>query len=188
MTQCVPAVPGITVAGTTILVHVEFIAQLSVLRQMILDTLGVSEIDVDAWYPQEMVLRTYQKVDTLLGGRGLERLGRLVPTRAAAPPFTSAHEILAGLDVAYHMNHRRDGVPMYDPRTGATLEGIGHYAYERLGERAARMTCDSPYPCRFDIGLFHGFIDRLEPAVQVVHDPETCRILGDPACRYDLRW
>lgn len=189
MKKYVPFVPGVAVAGSTVLVLIEFVESLSVLRQAMLEALGVDSVDPERWYAQEGVLRAYGKIDALLGGRGLERAGKLVPARAAFPPgIDGAHDVLAKLDAVYHLNHCRDGARMFDPATGVQLEGIGHYRYERAGEREANMECDNPYPCRFDLGLFYGFVGRFESSVTVTHEPGGCRTHGDPICRYRASW
>jgi hypothetical protein len=184
-----PIVPGITVAGQTIRVYYDALRSFSVLREVMLEVLGVTELDDSRWYPQESVLLAYQKVEYLLGGRGLERFGKLVVEHVVFPPgIRDVHSLLALVDATYHLNHRRDDAPMLDLATGAQLEGIGHYNYHRVGEREARMVCDNPYPCRFDLGLCHGFAARFEPTVAVVHEPEQCRTRGDEACGYRITW
>jgi hypothetical protein len=189
MTQYLSFVPGITVAGPTIRVFVDALQSFSVLRETMLEVLGVTTLDDDHWYPQERVLAAYQKADYLLGGRGLERFGRLVPTRAHFPPgIDDAHALLSKIDAIYHLNHRRDGVLMLDVATGAQLEGIGHYHYERVGDGEVRITCDNPYPCRFDVGLMHGFAARFQPDVVMVHEPDTCRARGDACCVLRATW
>ncbi len=184
-----PFVPGVTVSGLTVRVFTDVLKSFVVLREAILETLGVSEVDDAVWYPQEIVLRTYQKVDHLLGGRGLERCGREISSLAELPPtITGAHEVLSQLDVVFHLHHCRDGAPMFDLTTGAMREGIGHYRYERVGEREVLMTCDNAYPCRFDLGLCHGFAGLFEPTVASAHEAGSCRARGDRGCTYRIRW
>lgn len=184
-----PLVPGIFVVGNTMRVFTDALTSFPVLREAIFETLGVDAVRDGEWYPQESVLRAYQKVDSLLGGRGLERFGKQVPPLVALPPtITDVHALLSQVDAVYHTHHRRDGAPMLDPDTGRMLEGIGHYHYTRLGERAARVVCDDPYPCRFDVGLCHGFVRRFAATSTVVHETDDCRLHGDPACVYRVSW
>ncbi|MFZ6180328.1 hypothetical protein [Nannocystis pusilla] len=189
MTQYVPKAPNITVYGQTTSVFIDVLKPFAVLQKAMLDALGVDQIDPHAWYPQELILRAYQKVDYVLGGRGLERFGRQVPPLVAFPPgIDGAHTVLSKLDVTYHLNHGRDGVVMFDLATGEMTDGIGHYTYERVGEREALMLCDNPYPCRFDMGLVHGFAGRFEPGVQVTHESSECRARGGDKCLYRVSW
>jgi hypothetical protein len=185
----VPLVPGITVSGSTLDVFIQALGSFTVLREAMLEVLGVPEIGVDQWYSQEQVLRAYQKVGYVLGGRGLERFGQIISTTAFLPPgIEDAHTVLSQLDVVYHLHHRRDGVVMLDLATGQMLEGIGHYYYERAGERAAMMTCDNPYPCRLEIGLLRGFASRFQPGVSIEHEPGECRDRDGSRCVYRVHW
>jgi hypothetical protein len=189
MTTYQPMVPGITVYGQTTSVFVDVLKSFAVLQQAMLEALGVREVEPDKWYPQEGILRAYQKVDLMLGARGLERFGRQVPPFVVFPPgIDDAHVVLENFDVIYHLNHRRDGVVMFDLATREMTEGIGHYHYERVGEREALVRCDNPYPCRFDMGLTHGFAARFAPDVAVTHEPGECRSKGGQACLYRVRW
>ncbi|PCC71648.1 hypothetical protein SAMN02745121_01191 [Nannocystis exedens] len=189
MTQYVPMAPNITVYGQTTSVFIDVLKQFSVLQKAMLDALGVEQFDPHSWYPQELILRAYQKVDLVLGGRGLERFGRQIPPLVAFPPgIDDAHTVLSMLDATYHLNHSRDGVPMLDLATGEMTEGIGHYAYERVGEREVLMRCDNPYPCRFDMGLIAGFAERFAAGVEMSHEPGGCRAKGGEKCVYRVRW
>lgn len=189
MSRYTPFVPGISAPGKTLDMLLEAVGPFSVLREEMLATLGVPQVDVEMWFAQEQVLRTYQKVESLLGGRGLERCGRLIAKRVALPPgIDDAHSVLEKLDATFHLNHRRDGVVMFDPATGAMLEGIGHYHYERVGEREVVMRCDNPYPCRFDLGILHGFASRFADTATVRHEPGACRAQGEAQCVYRATW
>ena len=184
-----PFIPGITVAGYTIRVFLEALRSFPVLRESFLEVLGVVEIHDHMWLAQEQLLLGYQKVDYLLGGRGLERFGAQVPSLVALPPeLGDPHAVLAQLDAVFHQHHSRDGVPMLDPAIGEQLEGIGHYRYERSGEREAVIVADNAYPCRFDLGLCRGFAARFEPGCTSTHEPGSCRVEGDPSCTYRIRW
>ncbi|MCP3145351.1 hypothetical protein [Pyxidicoccus xibeiensis] len=195
----VPYAPGITVSGTSARAVIEAVKSFSVLVAELLQVLkvetrdasGALVIDANAWYPVEHYLEAYKKIDTLLGGRGLEKIGTLVPKNAVLPPgLSDAHSVLAGTDIAFHMNHCRDGTPMFDPATGQMLEGIGHYAYRPVeGKKEVHMVCDTPYPCRFDQGLLKGFAQRFEPTATLVHDLSTgCRAKGGASCTYIITW
>jgi hypothetical protein len=43
------------------------------------------------------------------------------------------------MDVAYHMNHRLNGAPMFDVQAGAMAEGIGHFRCTRVGKRRIEL-------------------------------------------------
>jgi hypothetical protein len=92
------------------------------------------------------------------------------------------------IDIAYHLNHRRAGRVMYDPATGIMLEGIGHYAHEKVGVGHILSTCVTPYPCEFDLGIVATMARRFEPRTIVEHVSSECRRQGAQACTYSLRW
>lgn len=50
--------------------------------------------------------------------------------------------------MAYHKNHRKLGVVMFDATTGQCLDGIGHYGYEPITGRneITSLTASCPIP------------------------------------------
>ncbi|NTX39664.1 hypothetical protein HUA78_35035 [Myxococcus sp. CA033] len=191
--------PGITVTGLSVVSIVEAIQSFSVLVNALLDVMkvqargagGERALDPSAWYPLEDYLLAYKKIDTLLGGRGLEKVGSMIPKNAVFPPdITDIHKALASIDVAFHMNHRKNGKDMFNPATGEMLEGIGHYAYTAIaGKNEGYVVCGNPYPCRFDQGLVKGMAQRFMPNATVTHDPaHGCRQKGGASCTFVVNW
>jgi hypothetical protein len=88
------------------------------------------------------------------------------------------------------MNHRKNGIALFDPATGKMLEGIGHYGYSRVhGERRILSVCDTPYPCALDRGILTGVAIRFNSRAIVAHYPELpCRKQADPNCTYLITW
>jgi hypothetical protein len=190
---------GITATGSSVFAIVEAVKAFSVLVNVLLevmkvqtrDATGALTVDPNAWYPIEDTLLAHKKVDSLLGGRGLEKVGSFIPQHAVFPPdIDNIHSALRSIDIAYHMNHRKDGEPMFNPATGALLEGIGHYGFKLVeGKREIVMVCDNPYPCRFDLGIIKGMAHRFEPRATVTHDTSTaCRQKGAATCTYVVTW
>ncbi|UJR85230.1 hypothetical protein [Sandaracinus amylolyticus] len=190
---------NITVSGASVVSIVQAVKGFSVLVSTLLevmkvqtrDATGALAVDPNAWYPVRDYLIAYKKIDTLLGGRGLEKVGSLIPSHAVFPPnIKDVRGALASIDVAFHMNHKLDGAPMFDPSTGTMLEGIGHYGYQAVpGKNEARLVCGNPYPCRFDLGLIRGMAQRFEPGATVTHDAnEGCRAKGGESCTYVVSW
>ena len=107
------------------------------------------------------------------------RWGSPSPKNAIFPPFvTDIDSALKSIDVAYHMNHALDGLPMFSPTpTGTMLEGIGHYGYMRVpGKKQIIAECTNPYPCPFNLGLIQAMAQRFESTATVIHDPtRPCR-------------
>ena len=190
---------SITVTGNSVRTIAHAVRSFSVLVETLHDVLGVDtrdatgarSIEPQRWYPLPEYLVAYRKIDSLLGGRGLEKIGSMVPENVTFPESVSdVHSVLASCDVAYHLNHARDGQVMFDPGTGTMLEGIGHYRYAPTpGRSEGRMVAENPYPCRFDLGLMRGMARRFAPAATVTHDAEHgCRSKGAANCAYIVRW
>ena len=146
-------------------------------------------VDVDSWYSQQAWLDALREVDERYGTEVLFSIGAEIPNNAVFPASpVDAHSAVQSIDIAYHLNHRRGGRIMYDAASGTMLEGIGHYGYERLGERQILTTCVTPYPCEFDLGIVATMVRRFEPTAIVEHVGSECRRHGAQACTYALRW
>jgi hypothetical protein len=94
------------------------------------------------------------------------------------------------VDVAYHINHRKNGVPLFDMNRGTMSEGIGHYGYERIaGKNKIVSLCKNPYPCAFDHGILTAMARKFAPAAKVTHDDsKECRSKGADSCTYVITW
>ena len=76
------------------------------------------EIDRSQWYPQERWLAAWEEIANNVGPRACFQIGRQVPKNAAFPPsITEIHGAVASIDVAYHMNHRKNGASSRCART-----------------------------------------------------------------------
>jgi hypothetical protein len=152
---------------------------------------GNVEIDKSRWYPQENWLAAWEEIATTVGGRACYQIGRQVPRHAVFPPsVTDVHAAVASIDVAYHMNHRKDGKVMFDPASGQMLKGIGNYGYKpAAGERRITAVCENPYPCDFDRGLVTEVATKFEKQARVAHDDGApCRSKGADSCTYVVSW
>ena len=197
--QFVPFESGISVNGRTVLAVSDALKAVKVITSTLLEDLKTPErdaqgnpvIDFNGWYPLEQYLAAMKKIDTLLGGRGLERIGSLVIKANPLPPHVSSIDAaFGGLDPTYHNAHAKNGRPMLDMATGQMQEGIGHYSYERIaGERKAVCVCENPYPCRFDLGLLTTLAQRFEPTATLAHDTsKPCRAKGGDSCTFVITW
>ncbi|PRP99986.1 hypothetical protein ENSA5_28010 [Enhygromyxa salina] len=160
-------------------------------RQGLVDCgdLGATEVDLDSWYSQQAWLDALREVDERFGTEILFNIGAEIPNNAVFPASpVDVHTALQSIDVAYHLNHRRHGQVMYDPASQTMLEGIGHYGYERVGDAHILMTCVTPYPCEFDLGIVTTMARRFEPRTIAEHVGSECRRQGAQACTYALRW
>jgi hypothetical protein len=187
--------PGIEILGTAVMATVGGFGPLRSIVDRMLCRAGLVDcsvqlgIDVNAWYSQQAWLDALREVDERFGTEILFNIGAEIPNNAVFPSSAvDIHTAVQSINVAYHLNHRRGGRVMYDVESGAMLEGIGHYAYEKLGTGHILTTCMTPYPCEFDLGIVATMARRFEPRTIVEHIGSACRRHGAQACTYSLRW
>ena len=150
---------------------------------------GMVQIDSTAWYSRQGWLRAVERIGREIGQSALFDIGRAIPRNAKFPPFVQdMPSAMQAIDVAYHMNHRFNGVEMYDPQTGEMHEGIGHYGYQRAGSNMVVSRCDGPYPCAFDLGVVTAMAKRFNPSALVEHGEGPCRAEGGAECNYVVTW
>ena len=94
------------------------------------------------------------------------------------------------IDVAYHLNHRKNGKVLFDINTGKMEEGIGHYGYEKIENRNMIISeCMNPYPCAFDFGIIMAMARKFEIKANIAHDDsKPCRKNGADSCTYIITW
>jgi len=197
--QFVPFEDDIEVNGQTVYSVVEGFAIFKKIPSDILLTLGIGRpgpdglvsLDEDEWIPQEQWLRAFEQIGEVVGTGALYGIGLKIPECAIFPPWvTDVRSAIKSVDVAYHLNHRRDGRPLFDLETGAMSEGIGHYGFAPVpGENRIVSSCTNPYPCDFDKGILTTMARRFAPDAWVEHvEPEICRKKGAEGCTYLVTW
>lgn len=148
-------------------------------------------LDPSGWYPLGPWLEAYYEILELVGPNKVYEIGKQIPKNAPFPPhLRDARSALESLDIAYHINHRKDGQIMFDAKTSVMLEGIGHYRYVAQREpRRALLECDDPYPCELDRGVVVSLVGRFEKGAVIEHlDEAHCRNRGGTVCRYAVCW
>jgi hypothetical protein len=194
MAQFKAFAPGVEVSGEAVLAVVE---GMGAFKKTSLDTLaghGIHDPERGHWYPQQSWLNAFQAIAERVGPATLFAIGKKIPENALWPPeIDTVEKALASIDVAYHMNHRISGVALFNPQTGQMREGIGHYGFEKTGDRKARMVCPNPYPCDFDRGIIEAVARKFKPKdslfVTVEHDDsQPCRKKGADSCTYLVSW
>jgi len=197
--QFKPFEPGIEVFGgcvETFLDAFKLFPSLA-LRRLVAHGIGTLkgkndvEIDRQGWYPLDKWLAAYEDFATSVGPRAVFQMGQHVPKYAVFPPsVTDIHSAIASVDIAYHMNHRKQGKVMFDPATGKKLSGIGSYNYQPVpGEKKIVCVCENPYACEFDRGILSCMASRFEKNARVAHDDRAaCRKTGANSCTYVISW
>jgi len=146
--------------------------------------------DPRPWWPLKLLLAALHEVNTMVGSAKTVEIGKLIEGVVEWPPsVTNIRTMMASIDIAYHLNHRKHGQIMFDLATGLMLEGIGHYVFggEQHGNFCT-ITTDAPYPCDCDRGILTGFARRFERQSFVEHGPGPCRKNGDATCTYHISW
>jgi hypothetical protein len=149
------------------------------------------EVDRQRWYPLKDWIAAYEGIAQEIGYNSLYGIGRSIPENATFPPhIQDVYAAVASIDIAYHLNHRKNGMLMFDPQTGMMLEGIGHYDSKPVeGENRIVCVCDNPYPCDFDRGIIAAMAARFERGARTVHDADApCRKKGGESCTFVTWW
>ncbi len=182
----------IEVKGATILAFVDGLGTFKRKALQILEENGIKDIQPEKWYSAQNYLNAFKTIHNTLGNLVIKKIGEKIPENASWPPeIKNIEQALASIDIAYHMNHRKNGKAMFDPATGKLTEGIGHYKFQKITENSAKVTCDGIYPCDFDLGTITAVAKKFAPAgvtVKVKHADGSCRKKGDPSCTYIIRW
>lgn len=141
-----------------------------------------------AWLNLRKYLNALRRIEQEIGAQVLIDGGQTVIKHADFPPtITDVHSVFGSADIAYHMNHRRNGELLFNPATGAMQEGIGHWKASKEGDRKASLTSDTPYPCGYDHGIALGMAQRFAPNARLTHGP-GCRSKGAESCTYHVTW
>jgi hypothetical protein len=69
---------------------------------------------------------------------------------------------------------------------------IGHYKFQKAGERKGVLECRNPYPCDFDRGIVEAMAKLFAPkgsAPTVAHDAsKPCRAKNGDSCTFLISW
>lgn len=193
MKQFVAADPAIEVNGSTVLSVVDGMGAVKNIALRILWENGIEAPKPDQWYSQQSWLDSFKELGKRVGPNTLFGIGLAIPDNAEFPPeIDNIDKALSAIDIAYHMNHRIHGSPLFNPATGQMNEGIGHYTYEKTSANSGHVTCDNPYPCEFDKGIVTAMARRFRPKgakLIITHDDtKGCRKNGDISCTYNVTW
>lgn len=179
MAQFKAIAPGVEVCGAAVLSVVEGMDLSKTMALRILKAHGITDPAKETWHPQQAWLDAFREISEKVGPATLRRIGTKIPETALWPPTVrTVEDALASIDVAYHMNHRKGE--------------IGHYSFEKTGEKSGKMVCGNPYPCEFDLGIVEATARKFAPpgaAASVKHDDsQPCRRKGADSCTYRIKW
>ncbi|MBN2546266.1 MAG: hypothetical protein JXB50_10750 [Spirochaetes bacterium] len=152
---------------------------------------GIIALDLDKWYSQEIWLKVFEMIAVMYGDAILFKIGFAIPDNAEFPILPESMEnAIKTIDVAYHLNHKKNGEIMYDKDTGNMQEGIGHYGCKKIeGYNLIIAECTNPYPCSFDKGILTAMAKKIKGNAIAIHDEsKPCRKNGAESCTYIISW
>lgn len=162
-------------------------------KKEIIDKYGLNT-EEGAWNDLQSLLDAMKEIAESIGEMNLFMIGKELMEGAKFPPMDGLESALKSIDIAYHMNHRKNGKPMFDPNTGQMTEGIGHYDLVRFDEenKEAMLVCHTPYPSKFEEGLIVQVARKFKPEgsflkVQLDTTKETRREGGE-RCTFKITW
>ena len=177
MAQYEPIDSGVEVNGQTVLAVVNAFPDALKPRAMrILSEAGIEDPAEGEWYSQQAWLEAFSSIHDSIGESTVEKIGRTIPESGEWPPGTNTIvDAIEAIDTAYHMNHRGGE--------------IGNYSVERIATDRLHVTCDNPYPCRFDIGILKAIVGEYRETRAKVQEIGTeCRAEGGNKCLYEIQW
>ena len=191
--------PGIEVNGSTVYAIAAGLGYFSNLSRRYFSQVHIGtvvnkelHIDLDGWYPQAAWLEAFRNISAQVGDRVLFNIGLSIPENARFPLWVAdIDSAIRAIDIAYHLNHRKNGKILYDTAAGTMDEGIGHYGYQRESADEQKIMCvsNTPYPCAFDRGIITAMARTFQPNARVVHDDtKECRACGADSCTYIITW
>jgi hypothetical protein len=197
--QFVSFMPGIEVKGQAVFAVVDGFRHFKMIPSRILASVGIGtlasdgivQIDNEGWYSLDAWMRAFKEIAEQVGESTLYSIGQRIPENAVFPPWAdNIGDAIKAINIAYHMNHQRSGQPMFNPKTGTLMEGIGSYGYEHSpNEDVIISKCNNPYPCKFDHGLLTAVAKRFDVQAAVYHDNHApCRRAGADSCTYTIRY
>jgi hypothetical protein len=155
------------------------------------DSRGTPWLNREKWYPLDRWVQILGEISKEVHARVIFEVGLAIPKNVALPPHINTIEsFLGSIDIAYHLNHRKNGVVMFDPKTGRITEGIGTYTYKKAPDKnRIEIFCDNPYPCDLDMGIVTSMAKRFAPAAKCTHLAEGgCRRKNNQSCTYVVTW
>ena len=171
---------GVEVNGETVLSVIDAMGIFKSQAITILEEKGIVNPMPGLWYNQQAWLDAFKYIADEIGPNTLYNIGRKIPENAQFPPdIDTIEKALGAIDVAYHMNHRGGE--------------IGHYSFQSTGPKSAKIICNNPYPCDFDLGIIESMAKKFKPAdsvfVMASHDASSgCRKNGGNECVYKITW
>lgn len=148
-----------------------------------------------AWNDLQSLLNAMKEISEKNGEMDLFQMGKAIINNTYFPPVEDLEAALRAMDISYHMSHRKNGKPMFDPMTGQMSEGIGHCRLASFDsiKKEAVMVCHTPYPAKLEEGLICQLVKRFRPADSLLPKIKLDRNREDKAqggdtCSFIIKW
>lgn len=194
MSQFQAFIPNVEVLGEAVASLVEGMGLFKDRGYRVLFDHGIQDVKHGHWYPLQNFLDAFRTIYESSGDFTLFNIGKKIPDTAVFPGnVESIEEALNSINIAYHMNHRINGQPMYNVQTGEIGSGIGFYKFEKTGEREGLFICENPYPSDFDRGIAEAMANRYKPkdseyVLLKLDLTKPSRKNGADSCTFILQW
>lgn len=171
--------PKVEVNGETVYTIVDGMGGFKAKALKILGDNGIVDPKPGMWYSQQAWLNAFKNISEQIGKSTLYSIGQKIPENAKFPPeIDEIHKALSVIDVAYQMNHRNGE--------------IGHYLYEKTGERSAKFVCTNPYPDEFDKGIIAAMAKKFGPKISnlqiTIDETKPVRMKGGDSTTFIVSW
>jgi hypothetical protein len=155
-------------------------------KQQVLQILavhGITELEIKNTFPLQAFLESLDMIARIIGKNALFQIGLKIPEYAKYPEIIKKIEnpsldtIFSFMDEGFYLNH--------------SGENLGHMHYEKTGNNTAKVICNDPYPCDFDMGILHALGQKFKPqdsTLKLEHVNSGCRNNGDDSCTYFISW
>jgi hypothetical protein len=154
--------------------------------------IGLVKLDPTSWYPVSALIRAMSRIQEEFGEYTIKQAGLYIVKRAKPTGdshFQDIETAMKLMDAGYLINHAKNGAQMFNPQTGETMEGIGHYRLRPITNKNELIfDVDALYPCAFATGIVEGVALLFDPKAKLTHDPKVCRKKGSPICTYRVTY
>jgi hypothetical protein len=148
------------------------------------------------WYPLKNLVDFFTYIEESNNSVILQKIGAEVANKALWPDTVQTiRAALESVNLAYHMNHRRNGLELFDYKKGVVIEGyIGHNILEVDDKKeTVKYICGSFYPSDFDLGMAKQVVKifgkNAIAALSVKRDAsKPSRKKGDTTCTFNLNY
>lgn len=148
------------------------------------------------WYPLKNLVDFFTYLEDSNNSVILQKIGAEVANKALWPDTVQTiRAALESVNIAYHMNHRRNSLELFDYKKGVVIEGaIGHnILYVDDKRQIVNYICGSFYPSDFDLGMAKQVVNifgkNAIAALSVKRDAfKPTRKKGATTCTFNLNY